>query len=88
MNKSKSYALEEAVKAQMALRSLAGLGPEMFPLEAFVGMISDEVESLRKQGHTDDVIAAIIRTNSSIEITASEIAENYASPDERRQHRE
>jgi hypothetical protein len=56
INKSKLYALDEAVKAPMAQRSQAGLGAEMFSLEAFVGTISDEVESLRKQGHTDDVI--------------------------------
>ncbi len=50
------YPLEEAVKAQMASRSAAGLGPEMFPVQAFVGMISDEIDSLRKAGKTDEQI--------------------------------
>jgi hypothetical protein len=31
----KSYPVEEAVRAQKALRTAAGLGPEMFPLQAF-----------------------------------------------------
>lgn len=77
------YPVEEAIKAQKALRSLAGLGPEMFPVQAFVGMISDEVETLRKLGHTDEQIAGTIRANSAIDITSEEIGANYASPEQR-----
>ena len=77
------YPVEEAVRAQKALRKLAGLGPEMFPIEAFVGMISDEVETLRSQGQSDDQIADTIRANSGIEITGEQIAANYAPPDQR-----
>ncbi len=81
----KTYAVEQAVRAQKALRDAAGLGPEMFPIQAFVGMISDEIEELRSQGKTDAEIASLIAANSNIEITASEIAENYASPEDRHQ---
>ena len=77
------YPIEEAIRAQKALRELAGLGPEMFPIPAFVGMISDEVETLRAQGHTDRQIAEAIRANSGIEITGDEIAANYAPPEQR-----
>jgi len=63
--------------------NLAGLGPEMFPVQAFVGMISDEVEILRKQGHSDEQIAQTIKANSRIAITAADIRANYASPEER-----
>jgi hypothetical protein len=79
----RTYPIEQALRAQRALREAAGLGPEMFPVQAFVGMISDEIETLRSQGKTDEEIAALIARNSAIEITASEIAENYAPPDER-----
>jgi hypothetical protein len=88
MTNPKLYTLNEALKAQTALRAQAGLGPEMFPVEAFVGMISDEIESLRERGKSDDEIAAVIQSNSSIEITASEIAEYYASPEQRHQRGE
>lgn len=88
MNIPKTYPVEEAIKAQRSLRDAAGLEPEQFPIQAFVGMISDEIESLRKRGKTDDEIALIIRNNSAIEITAAEIAENYASPEERHHHGE
>ncbi|GAC1364773.1 MAG: hypothetical protein NVSMB3_13310 [Acidobacteriaceae bacterium] len=83
MSSAKLYPVEQAVKAQTSLREAAGLDPEQFPVQAFVGMISDEIEALRKQGQSDTAIASIIRQNSSIEISAAEIAENYAAPEER-----
>jgi hypothetical protein len=79
----KTYPLDQALCAQKALRDAAGLQPELFPIEAFVGMISDEIEQLRSQGKTDSEIAALITANSSIEITAEEISANYAPPEER-----
>ena len=79
----KSYPLEQALRAQKALRDLAGLPPETFPIQAFVGMISDEVETLRAKGHTDQQIAQTISSASEIQITPEEIAENYAPPEDR-----
>jgi hypothetical protein len=79
----KTYPIEEALKAQRALRRAAGMGEEQFPIEAFVGMISDEVEALRKAGKRDDEIARIIESNSNIRISAQDISENYAEPEQR-----
>jgi hypothetical protein len=80
------YFLEQAVRAQKALRDAAGVGPEMFPGQAFVGMISDEIEKLPSQGKSDQDIATLVAANSNIQITATKIAEHYASPEERQQH--
>ncbi len=88
MSQPKLYPVEEAIKAQKSLREAAGLEPEQFPIEAFVGMISDEIESLRKRGKTDSEIASLIQQNSAIKITATEIAENYAPPEQRHPHGE
>ena len=55
----------------------------MFPVQAFVGMISDEVETLRKAGHSDADITSLIESHSRIRITPEELAEHYASPEER-----
>jgi len=79
----KTYPVEQALRAQKALREAAGLSPEIFPIQAFVGMISHEVEMLRSQGKTDEEIAPLIEKHSDIRITASEIRENYASPNQR-----
>ncbi len=78
--------LHEALKALKALRDAAGSRPETFPIPAFVGMISDEVETLRAQGRTDDEIAGIIRASSAVRITAEQIREHYATPEERQAH--
>ena len=86
MPQPKTYPVEEAIKAQKSLRQAAGLGPEQFPIQAFVGMISDEIETLRKNGKSDQEIAQLIQQNSAIQITAEEIAENYAPPEERHPH--
>jgi len=83
MSALKTYPVEEALKAQKSLRQAAGLEPEQFPVEAFVGMISDEIELLRKRGKSDEEIAAIVENSSAIRVTASEIAENYAEPEQR-----
>ncbi len=83
MDFKKTFTLNEAVKAQQALRATAGLEPERFPVEAFVGMISDEIEALRQQGKTDSEIASLIQSTSAIEISAEELAEHYAPPEER-----
>jgi hypothetical protein len=82
----KTYSIGEALEAQRALRNAAGLGEEEFPIEAFVGMISDEIQALREAGRTDEQIAELITSSSEIEISASEIKDNYATPEERHQH--
>ena len=82
-SKGKTYPIEDALTAQRALRKSAGLPPEQFPIEAFVGMISDEIEVLRKQGKNDEDIARVIRENSKIQISAADIARNYAPPEQR-----
>jgi hypothetical protein len=80
---SGEYPIEEALPAQKALRDKAGLPTELFPVGAFVGMISDAIESLRQSGYSDQEIADTIRAHSKIEISAAEIAQHYAGPEQR-----
>ncbi len=87
MAKEDRVSLDAALQAQSALRNEGGLEPETFPVADFVGMISDEIEHLRKLGRTDDEIAGIISAKSPIQITGPTIARYYASP-EQRPHRE
>ena len=77
--------LPDALLALKALREAGGLAEQRFQVPAFVGMISDEIEALRKQGKTDAQIVAIIEQASPIRITPEEIARFYAPP-EARQH--
>jgi hypothetical protein len=81
-----TFSLGEALKAQKALRAAAGLGEETFPVQAFVGMISDEIEALRKAGKSDEEIVGLIEQSSAIRIGVKDLRENYATPEELHQH--
>ena len=84
---SKTFTGQQAADAQTALRKALGLAPEQFPLPAFVGMVSDEIEQLRKKGQTDEQIAAVInQTIGQATITAEDIGRFYASAEERGHH--
>ena len=86
MSDDVTYSLDQSLQALNALRTAAGSPPEQFPLPAFVGMISDEVETLRKQGRSDTEIVTIIHQSSGIEITPEQLADNYATPQQRHPH--
>lgn len=75
--------LADALQAQKALRQAAGLGDEEFPLPAFVGMVSDEIEALRNSGSTDDQIAELIERSSAIRIAGEDLTRYYATPEQR-----
>ena len=84
MGEARFFRLDEALLALGSLREAAGLAPEMFPVQAFVGMISDEVETLRRQGRTDEEIVEVIRASSGIDLSVAELRNNFASAEERR----
>ena len=77
------FTIDDANKAQKALREAAGLGPAHFSVPAVVGMLGDEIEALRGAGRSDAEIADIIATASGKPMDASAIAEHYAPPEER-----
>ncbi len=55
-----SFSAEDVAKAQAALRTAMGLGPESFALQAFVGLLGDEIGQLRRIGRSDADIAALL----------------------------
>ena len=77
------FTLEQALKAQQALRVAAGLQKEQFPIQSLIGMLSDEIEALRARGKNDEEIASLINDAAAINIPASAVTKNYA-PAERR----
>ncbi len=79
-----TFTLEQAMKAQQVLRSAAELPSEQFPVQAFVGMISDEIEALRQKGKSDAEIAGLVNEAAGTQLSVADIEENYATPDSRR----
>ncbi|WP_425230079.1 hypothetical protein [Sphingomonas sp.] len=61
--------LPQAMAAQRALRRELDLPDERFPLPAFIGMISDEIEQLRAAGHDDGSIAAWSQRRAALSST-------------------
>ncbi|MDP9024110.1 MAG: hypothetical protein M3N13_01880 [Candidatus Eremiobacteraeota bacterium] len=79
----RTYSAEQAATANTVLRAALGLPPQRFGAEQFVGMISDEIEDLRRSGKTDVDIARLIGERCGIDIDASSITQFYAPPAER-----
>lgn len=55
-----SFSSDEVVRAQQALRTEMGLGTDSLPGTAFIAMLSDEIDQLRRIDKTDAEIAALI----------------------------
>ena len=83
-----TYPLDQVMRAISALRTAAGLPQESFPVEAFVGMISDEVEAARAKGLTDQAIVDLIQQTSGIEIDVATLRAHYATPEQRHAHQQ
>jgi hypothetical protein len=81
---SGTFTVEEALAVQREMRRCLGLGAEAFPLSAFIGMLSDEIERLRASGQSDAKIAALIERTIGRVFAESDIARYYASSDARR----
>ena len=78
------FTLDQAMRAQRQLRAELGLGEERFPLPAFIGMISDEIEQMRQSGRSDADIIAIIEATTGYRIDGGDLERHYAPPEQRR----
>ena len=65
------------------MRHSLGLAPEVFPLPAFIGMISDEIEQWRAAGRTDRDIVAMISNATGQTISEADLVRFYALPEHR-----
>ena len=83
MTRDTTFTAEQAMRTQAALREALGLGLERFPLPAFIGMISDEVEQLRAAGRTDGDIVAMISGSTGQAISEADLQRFYAPPEHR-----
>lgn len=75
--------LPQALAAQQALRASLGLPDERFPLPAFIGMVSDEIEQARAAGRDDASIAALLASASGAPVSADDVSRFYAPPERR-----
>lgn len=81
---SPTFTGQEAAYAQTALRGVMGLPAESFSLQAFIGMISDEIEQLRAHGFGDAAIADLPCEITDKAVSSRDITSFYAGPESRR----
>jgi hypothetical protein len=86
MSEDLTFTGQQAATAQTALRDALGLPPENFSVEAFIGMISDEIEQLRAPGKDDSAIATLVSEVTGKSIDSETITRFYASPEARGHH--
>ena len=80
---STEFTIDESIRAQKAMRAELDMPEETFPIPAFVGMVSDEIDKLRAAGRSDADIAAIVEKATGKALPPDAIAQHYATPDER-----
>ena len=86
MSGETTFKLGEALAAQDAMRRSLGLAEELFPVEAFIGMISDEIEESRRAGRSDRAIVDLVRDTTGKTVTVEDIARYYVQSEERPGH--
>ena len=80
---STEFTIDESIRAQKAMRAELDMPEETFPVPAFVGMVSDEIEKLRAAGRSDADIAAIVKKATGKDLPPEAIEQHYATPEER-----
>ena len=84
MTDEATFTVQQAIGIQQALRASLDLGPELFGLPAFIGMISDEIEQMRSAGRDDRDILQVIAQHTGQQIAVEDLRRYYATPELRR----
>ncbi len=83
MTDAPTFDLDQALTAQRRMRDVLGLDEERFPIPAFVGMVSDEIEQLRAAGHSDADIVRLVAEATGVDVPTDAIARYYVEPADR-----
>lgn len=80
-HEDQSFTPDELTAARRALREAMGLGAEAYDTARFVALLGDEIGQLRRIGHTDDRIAALIGGAIDRDVAPVSV-ERYVSTDD------
>lgn len=83
MTDQPTFSIDEAIKAQRALRQTLGLGDERFEVSEFVEMISDEIEQMKADGKSSVDIVAVVADATGHHIDPADIDRHYVAPEQR-----
>lgn len=83
MTDQPTFSIDEAIRAQRALRQALGLGDERFEVSELVEMISDEIEQMKDDGKSSADIVAVIAEATGHCIDPANIDRHYVPADAR-----
>ncbi len=72
--------LDQAQRAQQALRAATQPATKQLDIETFVSMIGEELDALHENGSNNQQIADLIREASGIEVTPEQLGKYYTIP--------
>ena len=77
-----TFSAQELAQIQRLLREAANEPVESFETEAAMGTLSEEIDTLRRNGMTNDDIAALLTQGAGATITAEQVAQLYGAASE------
>lgn len=77
------FSIDDVVLAQNEMRHMLCLPDPQFSMPTFIGMLSDEIEQMRRAGHTDELVAETIRRATGQHVEAGDVGRYYLSIEER-----
>jgi hypothetical protein len=79
-----SFSVDDVVLAQNEMRYIFGFPEQRFSFSTFIGMLSDEIEQMRRAGYTDETVAQTVSRAKGQSVEASDVQRYYLSVEERR----
>jgi hypothetical protein len=78
-----SFSVDDVTIAQNEMRHILGLPEPRFSFPTFIGMLSDEIEQMRRAGHTNEMVAQTISRATGHSIEAIDVQRHYLPVEER-----
>ena len=77
------FSADDVTLAQSEMRHILGLPEPRFSFPTFIGMLSDEIEQMRRAGHTNEMVAQTINRATGQSIKAIDVQRHYLPVEER-----
>jgi hypothetical protein len=72
------YNIEQVIYARKVLRDSMNLETQTFPLSAVIGMLSDEIDAMRKAGISDITISKLMGLGLGDAVSVRDIQKYFA----------
>ena len=77
------FSADDVTLAQNEMRHILSLPEPRFSFPTFIGMLSDEIEQMRRAGHANEMVAKTISRATGQSIEAIDVQRHYLPVEER-----